>query len=159
MAGAVTALHAVGQWHTVLLQPYGVTYLCGRLVGDGYRTYGSCRTYLAALRTFGATIATFVGHFGLHQRHQTGGRTEYLVGADRHAKLAGGAMTGEIACAQGSGRNNRRGTFRNLLVFDDGKAAIHFLFLRFQCGGRGNNGRGGQERTAGIINLFLINLL
>lgn len=34
MPGAVAAFHAVGQRYAIVLDPYGVTYLYGRLFGD-----------------------------------------------------------------------------------------------------------------------------
>ncbi len=98
--GTVAALHAIGQRHTILLDPYGVTNLRGGFLRCGYRAYSSGRTDFAALRTFRSAVATLITHFWLHQLRQVGGRAKYPVGAYRHAELAGSAMPGEVACAQ-----------------------------------------------------------
>ena len=46
VAGTVAALYPIGQWNTVLLNPYGMTYLGGYLVFMLQRQNGSCWTYL-----------------------------------------------------------------------------------------------------------------
>ena len=46
MAGAVATLYAIGDGHTVLLNPNGMTNLDARLLIEVDRLDGSCRTYL-----------------------------------------------------------------------------------------------------------------
>ena len=149
MAGTVTTIHAIGQRNTVLFYPYGVTDACGRFFGNGYRPDGSCGTDFAASGTFRTAIAAFVGHLGLHQSRQVGGGAKHSVGTCRHTKLAGCAMSGKVACAQGSGRNNRCGTFGYLLVLDDCQSAVYFLLLRMDCRCNGKHGCGREETAAG----------
>ena len=142
MAGTVTTIHAIGQRNAVLFYPYGVTDARGRFFGNGYRPDSSCGTDFAASGTFRTAIAAFVGHFGLHQSRQVGGGAKHSVGTCRHTKLAGCAMSGKVACAQGSGRNNRCGTFGYLLVLDDCQSAVYFLLLRMDCRCNGKHGCG-----------------
>ena len=149
MAGTVTTIHAIGQRNTVLFYPYGVTDACGRFFGNGYRPDGSCGTDFAASGTFRTAIAAFVGHLGLHQSRQVGGGAKHSVGTCRHTKLASCAMSGKVACAQGSGRNNRCGTFGYLLVLDDCQSAVYFLLLRMDCRCNGKHGCGREETAAG----------
>ena len=130
MAGTVATIHAIGQRNTVLFYPYSVTDARGRFFSNGYRSDGSCGTDFAASGTFRTAIATLVGHFGLHQSRQVGGGAEHSIGTCRHTKLASCTMSGKVACAQGSWRNNRCGAFGYLLVLDDCQSAIYFLLLR-----------------------------
>ena len=149
MAGTVATIHAIGQRNTVLFYPYGVTDARGRFFGNGYRPDGSCGTDFAASGTFRTAIAALVGHFGLHQSRQVGGGAKHSIGTCRHTKLASCAMSGKVACAQGSGRNNRCGTFGYLLVLDDCQSAVYFLLLRMDCRCNGKHGCGREETAAG----------
>ena len=159
MARTVTALHAVGQGDTVILYPYRMPDLDRRLLRQAYRTDGSCRADLAALRTFRTAIAPFIRHLRLHQLHQIAGRAQHLIRADRHAQLACRAVLQKMARAPCTRRHNRRSTRRNLFLFDDGKSAIHFFLLRFQQRSRSQTCRSGQERTTRSRRLFHGSLL
>ena len=53
VAGAVAALHLIGDADAILLYPYGMTYLDGRFVGFRYRPDSTCRTNFRTLGTFG----------------------------------------------------------------------------------------------------------
>lgn len=72
MTGTIAALDPIGQWDAVLLNPYGMAYLYGRLVSHCNGAYGPGRTDFTAFCTFRTTVATFVGHLGLHQREKSG---------------------------------------------------------------------------------------
>ena len=60
MARTVTAFHLVGLYHTVALDPYGVSYLDGRFVGYGDGFDGSRGADFRTFGTLGATVASFV---------------------------------------------------------------------------------------------------
>ena len=80
MARTVTTFHAVCQRHAVLLDPHRVADLRGRLVGPCDWFDGSRRANLAALGTLRAAITALVRHRWLHERRQTGRRTQHTVG-------------------------------------------------------------------------------
>lgn len=154
MPGTVAAFHTIGQRHAVLPYPYGMTYLRGGFIRYGYRAYRSGWAYFAAFRTLRSAVTTLITHFRLHQPRQISGRAKHLVGAGRHTELAGGAMPGEVPCAQCSRWHYRGLAVGDFLVLDDCQATVHFLFLRHQRGSRGNQSRGGQERAASFVDLF-----
>ena len=60
MALAISARLSVAHWDTVLPDPHGMAYLHGGLLLTGYRTYGTGRTNVGTLGTFGTAITTFV---------------------------------------------------------------------------------------------------
>ena len=64
---AVAAADAIGQHHTIVLDPYGMTHMdvCLLLTGNGLN--GTSRADLAAAGAFGATIAVLKRHRGLHE--------------------------------------------------------------------------------------------
>ena len=64
---AVAAADAIGQHHTIVLDPYGMTHMdvCLLLTGNGLN--GTGRTDLAAAGAFGAAIAVLKRHRGLHE--------------------------------------------------------------------------------------------
>ena len=148
VAGTVAAVYAVGQRHAVLLYPHGVPYLCGRLVGQADGADGPGGADFGTTVALGAAVSAFVGHLGLHQAEQAGGGAQHLVGADRYAQLATGAMLGEVACAQCSRRHDGGEPPGGLLVLDDGQAAVHLLLLLRQHSRGGQQGRGSQEGAA-----------
>ena len=85
VAGAVAALHLIGDADAILLYPYGMTYLDGRFVGFRYRPDSTCRTNFRTLGTFGTAVAALVGHFRMHQPCQVGRGAQHLVGTHRNA--------------------------------------------------------------------------
>lgn len=97
VAGTVATIHTIRQWYTILLYPHSMTYLDGRFISHRDGLYGACRTNFGTLHTFRTAIAALVGHLGLHQGHKAGGRTQHLVRAHRHAKLASRAMLRKVA--------------------------------------------------------------
>ena len=105
MAGAVAALHTVGQRNAVLPDPYGMTDAGGGFLLDGDRSDGSRRADLRTPRALRTAVASFVGHFGLHQLLQIGRRAQHAVGTDGHAELAAGAVVRHVAQARGAGRD------------------------------------------------------
>ena len=118
MACTVTAFHLIGLHHAVAFDPYGVPYLDGRFLGQRSQMDGVCRTDLSTFCAFRATIAAFVRRERLHQRHQAGRGAQHLVGAYRHAELAGRAVLGEVAGTLGSRRQDGCLAAGYLLVFD-----------------------------------------
>ena len=100
VAGAVAALHLIGDADAILLNPYGMTDLDGRFLGEACQMDGIGRTHLRTLGAFGAAVTAFVGHFRLHQFCQVRRRTEHLVGAYRYAELAGCEVLCKVAGAQ-----------------------------------------------------------
>ena len=70
VAGAVATGHIIIDSHTVLLDPYGMTNLDGRLLNgrDGFD--GSRRTNLRTARTLWTAVAALIRHDRLHERHQ-----------------------------------------------------------------------------------------
>ena len=67
VACAVTAGDAVGHGQTVLLYPYGMTYLYGSLLLLCYGTDGTSGTDVSASCALGAAISFLVLHDGLHE--------------------------------------------------------------------------------------------
>ena len=100
MAGTVPPFHLVCDADAILLNPYGMTDLDGRFLGEARQMDGIGRTHLRTLGAFGAAVTAFVGHFRLHQFCQVRRRTEHLVGAYRYAELAGCAVLCKVAGAQ-----------------------------------------------------------
>lgn len=129
MAGAVATFHTIGQRHTILFHPYSVAYLRGGFIRCGYRAYRSSWAYFAAFRTLQSAVTALVTHFRLHQSCQVGGRAKHPVRTYRHTELAGGAMPGEVACAQCSRWHYRGLAVGDFLALDNRQASVHFLFL------------------------------
>ena len=100
MAGTVPAFHLVCDADAILLNPYGMTDLDGRFLGEARQMDGIGRSHLRTLGAFGAAVTAFVGHFRLHQFCQVRRRTEHLVGTYRYAELAGCAVLCKVAGAQ-----------------------------------------------------------
>ena len=69
-AGTMAALHLIGDDHTVLLYPYGMTNLRARFLLQRDWADGIRRTYVGAAVTLRAAVAAFVAHHRLHQREQ-----------------------------------------------------------------------------------------
>ena len=67
VAGTVAARHAVGQRYTVLLYPYGMSYLYRRFLFLCHAADGAGGAYLRATCTFRSAISPFVRHLRLHQ--------------------------------------------------------------------------------------------
>ena len=105
VAGAVAALHLIGDADAILLYPYGMTYLDGRFVGFRYRPDSTCRTNFRTLGTFGTAVAALVGHFRLHQPCQVGRGAQHLVGTHRNSCAFRAAVVANTAVAE---RNARR---------------------------------------------------
>ena len=153
MAGAVAAFHAVCQRNAVFPDPYGMTYLDGRLVCRRDFQNRARRTYFRTFRTFGPAVAELVRGYGLHERRQRGRRAQHARRTHRHAKLAARAVRGHVTEALRAGRHDRGGAVRNLLVRDDGQAAVHFFLLRPRHGCRGEQTQTGQKAPSGGIGL------
>ena len=81
MSCTVAAADTVGQHHAVILDPNGVTHMDVSLFFPCDRFDGSGRADLAAACAFGATIAAFKRHHGLHKVHQVGGGTQDVIWA------------------------------------------------------------------------------
>ena len=81
--GAVTCTvatrYTIGQYHAIVFNPYGMTYMDAGLLFpcDGFD--GTGRADLATSRAFGATIAALKRHRGLHEAHQVSGGTQDVV--------------------------------------------------------------------------------
>lgn len=122
--GAVTktgiTCNAVVEHRAVLLDPYGMANLYGRLVGNSDPINSSGGANLRAFHTFGSAIASLVRHLGLHESGKVCRWAKYLIGAGRDAKLTTGTAFVEIADALTTGRNNRSLTFRYFLIGDKG---------------------------------------
>ena len=153
MAGAVVALHPVGQRDAEVFPPDGLPDLDGRLLGEGDGLYGAGGADLGALHALGPAIAPLVAHLWLHQFHQVRAGAKDLIRADRDAELAGRTVLGEMACAQGASRDDRGLSFGLLLVDEDCQATVdcflHFLSLHRRRGGY--EGRGRQEAPTCLI--------
>ena len=63
-------------------------------------------------------------------------------------------MLRKAAQANGSRRDDGRGTFRDFLILDDCQPAIDFFLLGAQCCGGGNHCRCRQETAAGIVHML-----
>ena len=73
MAGTVPTFHLVCDADAILLNPYGMTDLDGRFLGEARQMDGIGRTHLRTLGAFGAAVTAFVGHFRLHESCQITG--------------------------------------------------------------------------------------
>ena len=67
MAGTVPTFHLVCDADAILLNPYGMTDLDGRFLGEARQMDGIGGTHLRTLGAFGAAVTAFVRHFRLHQ--------------------------------------------------------------------------------------------
>ena len=67
VARAVAARYAVGQNHTVFLNPYGMSDMDASLFLTGDGLDGTSRADLAATCAFGAAVAALKRHDGLHE--------------------------------------------------------------------------------------------
>ena len=111
---------------------------------------GAGRAKLGAAGALRAAVAALVGHLGLHEVLEVRRRTEHVVRALGHAKLAGRAAAVEILDALGSGGRDRDVPLGHFLVQDGGETAVHLLLLRLQRG-RSHGQRGaGDERPAAL---------
>ena len=151
MPGAVAAFLAIGNRHAVVHDPDRMTYL-----GRGFISYrdwldSPCRADFGAMHALGPAITSLVRHFGLHQMQQVSRGPQDTIGAIGHAKLAAGAVLGEMPGVDRAGRQYPGSTVGHFLVFNHRQTAIHFLFLGFQGGRSGQQSRGGQEFAAGGI--------
>ena len=96
VTGTVAALHLIGNGHTILLDPYGMTYLDrGFLVLVDFH-YSTCRTDFRAARTLRTAVPQFIRHDRQHQVHQVAAGTEHLIGTFRHAELTTCTVLGEM---------------------------------------------------------------
>ena len=69
MTCAIAATDAVGQHHTVLLDPNGMTHVDAGLFLTGNGLDGTGRADLAAACAFGATVTALKRHHRLHEVH------------------------------------------------------------------------------------------
>ena len=89
-AGAVSAI--LGKNDAILFNPYRPSDLNRGFFGFGYFPNCSVGTNFGTFCAFGTTKTAFVRHFGLHESLQIVRRTQYLIRANRHAKLTCGTM-------------------------------------------------------------------
>ena len=135
VAGTVAALHIIGQYHTVLLDPYGMANLRGDFVFVLDRLDGTSRTDLRTAVAFGSAIAQLVTHDGLHQVHQVAGGTQHLIGTLRDTQLTARTVMSHVLSRQRAGRRQRCLALGGYLVLNLGQSAVHHLFfLLGQCG-------------------------
>ena len=122
--------------------------LDGRFFGRVDRTDGIRRTHLGAFRTFGTAMATLVGHFGLHEREESGRGAQHTVRTHRHAKLTARAMLRKVTQASRTRRHERHAAVGRFPVENHGQSAVHLFLLR--PGRRGEQQtRTGKESPAG----------
>ena len=67
VACAVAATHAIGQYNTIIFNPHSMTHMDVGLFFPCDRFDGTSGADLAAACAFGATIAAFKRHRGLHE--------------------------------------------------------------------------------------------
>ena len=79
VAFAVAAADAVGEHHTVLLDPHGMADMDGGFLfsRDGFD--GTSGADFAASCAFGTAVAALKRHRGLHEVHHVGGWTQDVV--------------------------------------------------------------------------------
>ena len=111
VAGTVATLHAVGDRHTVLLDPHGMAYLDRRLLGLVYLDDGSCGTDFRTTCTLRTAVTALIRHHRQHQVHQIAAGAEHLIGALRHTKLATRAVLGKMIKGERTRRRQRCLTF------------------------------------------------
>ena len=136
VAGTVSAINTVCNWHAIFLYPNGMTNLCRRFLSLADFMDCSCRTHPRTTCTFRAAISAFITHCGLHQLHNVCRWPKHTVGTFRHAQLAGRAMLCHVFSAECPGRDERRNTFGRYLAFNHSQSTIHLLILLGQCGSR-----------------------
>ena len=150
----VSAFDVIGHDDAVLLDPYSMAYLYGGFFGDSNRPYRSGRADIGTFRAFRPAVSTFIGHLRLHQSHQTSGRSQYIIGADRDTQLTGSAVLIEIPQAHGSWRDDSRLPFGYCLFFYRCKSSVHFLFLGFgNCRRRYDCGSGNEISSGSASDL------
>lgn len=153
MAGTVPAFHLVCDADAILLNPYGMTDLDGRFLGEARQMDGIGRTHLRTLGAFGAAVTAFVGHFRLHQFCQVRRRTEHLVGTYRYAELAGCAVLCKVAALSEPG--GVMGVARSgIFVLDDSQSTVHFLLLRLEGCRSSKHGSCREKCAAGVVYLL-----
>ena len=81
VAGAVAAADTVGEDHTVLFDPHGMTDMLHGLFFPRDGLDGAGGADLATARAFGTAVTALKRHRGLHEMLQVGGGTQDIVGA------------------------------------------------------------------------------
>lgn len=124
MAGTVATRMTIGQRHTVLCHPHGMTQLrrgllCQRDQSDS--TGWANRRTGVALDT---AVAVLVTHNGLHERGQIRRRMQHIVRALADTKLASRTMLLEIARRDRTRRRDRCHALGCNLIFDNRQSAI-----------------------------------
>ena len=147
MARTVVAADAVGIDHAILRNPHRMADLDRRFPGEVGQADGARGAHLGALRALRTAVSALERHFGLHEGHQLARRTQHLIGTHRNTQLASRAMGVEVPQALRSGRNDGRGTVRNLLVDDHRQPAVDLLLLRPERG-VGHDVRQAEEPAA-----------
>ena len=79
VTGTVATRHIVGDGHTVLLDPHGMTDLDRRLLNFVNQFNGSSWTNLRATRTLRTAMTTLIRHNRQHQVHQVTAGAEHLI--------------------------------------------------------------------------------
>ena len=77
----VATRYAIGQYHTVFLDPHGMADMDVGLCLAGNGLNGTSRTDLAASCAFGTAVTALKRHRGLHEMLQAGGGTQDVVRA------------------------------------------------------------------------------
>ena len=130
MARTVVAADAVGVDHAILRNPHGMADLDRRFPGEVGQADGAVGHTSAHFVHSGRQYPRSNDISGLHEGHQLARRTQHLIGTHRNTQLASRAMGVEVPQALRSGRNDGRGTVRNLLVDDHRQPAVDLLLLR-----------------------------
>ena len=120
MAGTVAAIYPIGERHTVLFYPHGMTNLNSRLICRSDFQYRTCRTDLRTFGAFRPAIAPFIRGLGLHQRRQFRRGPKHPVRTYRDTKLTARTMCSHIAQTLRSGWYDRGCPVRDFLVQDHG---------------------------------------
>ena len=148
MTLAVAAVDIIGEYDTVLTNPYGMTHLSRGLLLTGDGLDGSCGAHLRAAGALGAAVSTLIGELGLHEAVETGGRTKHAIGASRHTQLAGRAVLGKVLGSECTGRQDGCLTLGYLLVEYLGQSAIDLLLLGLEGSSSSHGSCGGEEGAA-----------
>ena len=106
VARAVAAGLSVGDGHTVLSYPHGVTDVYGCLLGACGELDGTRRTHLRAACALRTAVAALVRHFGLHEGVELCGWPQHVVRTLGDAQLARRTVLSHVPCRQRSRRSD-----------------------------------------------------
>ena len=97
VAGTVATRYAIGQYYTVFLYPHGMADMDVGFCLAGNGLDGTSRADFAATCAFGTAVTALKRHHGLHEMHQVGRRTQYVVGATGYTELTCRSMWLHVA--------------------------------------------------------------